>query len=105
MVRAVHVLPHHRLVEAEAPLKELLGYSTLFRSLTRGSGSFTMEFLRYGTEGPSALLRWPTLLLLLFFVPLLSPLWHAHCMCVRACEGDMGAAESKKLQDELRRGF
>lgn len=66
MVRAVHVLPHHRLVEAEAPLKELLGYSTLFRSLTRGSGSFTMEFLRYG---------------------------------------DMGAAESKKLQDELRRGF
>jgi elongation factor G len=49
MVRAVHVLPHHRLVEAEAPLKELLGYSTLFRSLTRGSGSFTMEFLRYGT--------------------------------------------------------
>ena len=30
MVRAVHVLPQHRLVEAEAPLKELLGYSTLF---------------------------------------------------------------------------
>lgn len=48
MVRAVHVLPQHRLVEAEAPLKELLGYSSHFRSLTRGSGSFTMEFLRYG---------------------------------------------------------
>lgn len=47
-MRSVQVLPQHRLVEAEAPLKELLGYSTLFRSLTRGSGSFTMEFLRYG---------------------------------------------------------
>jgi len=50
MVQAVQVLPQgQRLVEAEAPLKELLGYSTHFRSITRGSGSFTMEFSRYGT--------------------------------------------------------
>jgi translation elongation factor EF-G len=52
IVRTVRVLPQHRLIEAEAPLQELLGYSTLFRSLTRGSGSFTMEFLRYGTPSP-----------------------------------------------------
>jgi len=33
---------------AEVPLKELVGYSTSFRSLTRGSGTFMMEFARYG---------------------------------------------------------
>ena len=35
------------VVEAEAPLAELFGYSTALRSRTQGRGSFSMSFVRY----------------------------------------------------------
>jgi elongation factor G len=37
-----------KVILAEVPLKGMLGYSTVLRSLTKGTGTFTMEFLEYG---------------------------------------------------------
>jgi elongation factor G len=34
-------------IEGECPLSSLVGYTTDLRSLTRGRGQFTMEFLRF----------------------------------------------------------
>jgi elongation factor G len=34
-------------VDAEVPLSEMFGYSTVIRSLTQGKAGFTMEFLKY----------------------------------------------------------
>jgi elongation factor G len=35
------------VIEAQAPLAEMFGYSTVLRSLTQGQAQFTMEFLTY----------------------------------------------------------
>ena len=37
-----------QVIHAEVPLKELVSYSTTLRSMTRGTASFSMEFLRFG---------------------------------------------------------
>jgi elongation factor G len=36
------------VIEAEVPLAEMFGYSTVLRSLTQGKAEFSMEFLKYG---------------------------------------------------------
>lgn len=34
-------------IEAQVPLADMFGYSTVLRSLTQGKAQFTMEFLSY----------------------------------------------------------
>ena len=34
-------------IDAEVPLREMFGYSTVLRSITQGKAQFTMEFARY----------------------------------------------------------
>ncbi len=41
------------LVQAEVPLREMVGYSTHLRSRTGGEGSFSMEFARFAHVGPT----------------------------------------------------
>lgn len=36
------------MVEAEVPMSEMFGYSTVLRSSTQGKAEFSMEFLKYG---------------------------------------------------------
>jgi elongation factor G len=39
---------NYSTVEAEVPLSEMFGYSTVLRSSTQGKAEFTMEFAKYG---------------------------------------------------------
>jgi elongation factor G len=41
-------------VEAEVPMSEMFGYSTVLRSLTQGKAEFSMEFEKYG-KAPSSI--------------------------------------------------
>jgi len=45
------------VVEAEAPLSETFGYITQLRAMTKGTGSFSMEFLRYAPVLPETQAR------------------------------------------------
>ena len=38
---------NYTVVEAEMPLSEMFGYSTVLRSLTQGKAEFSMEFASY----------------------------------------------------------
>ncbi len=53
-IRSADEAPGARLVIAEVPLAEMLGYATHLRSATRGLGTFTMEILKYA-EVPAAI--------------------------------------------------
>ncbi len=46
---------HLRVVNAEAPLAAMFGYSTQIRSLSTGRASYSMEPLRYGEAPPEIL--------------------------------------------------
>ena len=39
----------YTVIEAEVPLAEMFGYSTVLRSATQGKAEFTMEFASYRT--------------------------------------------------------
>jgi elongation factor G len=43
---------HSARIEAEVPLSEMFGYSTVLRSLTQGKAEFTMEFKRNNPVSP-----------------------------------------------------
>jgi elongation factor G len=36
------------VIEAEVPLSDMFGFSTVLRSTTQGKAEFSMEFLKYG---------------------------------------------------------
>jgi elongation factor G len=42
-----------KVIRAEVPLRELFGYATTLRSLTKGRGTFIMEFSRYQEVPPN----------------------------------------------------
>ena len=47
---------HLQSIDAEAPLAEMFGYTTVLRSLTQGRGTYSMKFSRYD-EAPSKVLE------------------------------------------------
>jgi len=48
MIIASNEEGNYSTVEAEVPLSEMFGYSTVLRSSTQGKAEFTMEFAKYG---------------------------------------------------------
>lgn len=47
--RVAEIVPKKRIIEIRAsiPLSDLFGYSTELRSLSKGRGTFTMQFQRF----------------------------------------------------------
>ncbi|XP_054264972.1 ribosome-releasing factor 2, mitochondrial [Macrosteles quadrilineatus] len=52
-VQQVTVRGNNKIVEAQTPLAELLGYSKALRTFTSGTSSFTMEFASFQEMGPT----------------------------------------------------
>lgn len=53
--RVLGMNPDHngnQVIEADVPMLEIYGYSTVLRSMTGGSGDFSYEFARY-EQAPS----------------------------------------------------
>lgn len=50
-IQNVTVKGKNKMVVAETPLSELVGYSTTIRTLTSGTGVFSMQFLEYKDVG------------------------------------------------------
>jgi len=46
-VRNMSIRANARMVDTEAPLAEMFGYSTDLRSLTQGRATYTMHFAKY----------------------------------------------------------
>lgn len=46
-INNVSVRGNAKLVTAQCPLSELKGYSTILRTLSSGTATFTMEFAKY----------------------------------------------------------
>ena len=51
-IMAMEIKGNQKIIQAEAPLAEMFGYATAFRSLSSGRASASMEFVKY-MEVPS----------------------------------------------------
>ncbi|GJQ76641.1 hypothetical protein Trydic_g15501 [Trypoxylus dichotomus] len=51
-IQNVGIRGPNKVVNAEAPLSELLGYSSSLRTISSGTGTFSMEFLEYRKMSP-----------------------------------------------------
>ncbi|XP_066469997.1 ribosome-releasing factor 2, mitochondrial [Tiliqua scincoides] len=51
-IREIQSRPDDKVVLASVPLAEMMGYSTVLRSLTSGSATFTLEFASYQVMSP-----------------------------------------------------
>lgn len=47
VIAGTQTMDQYVVIDAEVPLSEMFGYSTVLRSGTQGKGEFTMEFLKY----------------------------------------------------------
>lgn len=49
MIHQMEDSPGGKIIKAEVPLSEMVGYSTSLRSATQGRATYTMEFLKYAS--------------------------------------------------------